>query len=331
MLQPVILSGGAGTRLWPLSTPERPKQFLPLVEERPMLVATVERLDGLDAETPIIVCGTSHANLVHAEVPSARLILEPEGRNTAPAIAVAALSVDRDTVLLVLPSDHLIGDGTAFAGAVRTAVAAASGGLLVTFGVVPTGPATGYGYIRPGEPIDGYRLVDGFVEKPDLSAARRFVDDGYLWNSGMFAFAAGTYLDELESHRPQMLAAVREAVVDGALDARAWAAVPSESVDHAVMEHTDKAVVIALDAEWDDVGSWDSLADLTPTDASGSTFVGDVVAIDVEESYVRTTGPTVAVAGVSDLIVVATEEAVLIVPRGESQRVKELLEQLRKT
>ncbi len=329
MLQPVVLSGGAGTRLWPLSTPERPKQFLPLVEERPMIVATIERLDGLDAATPIIVCAQIHGDIVRTEAPSARLILEPDGRSTAPAIAVAALSVDPDDVLLVLPSDHLIEDGDAFRAAVRRAVTAAEDGNLVTFGITPTGPATGYGYVRPGEPIDGVRIVDSFAEKPDLETARRYVEEGYLWNSGMFAFTAATFLEELAAHRPRMLATVRAALVDGDLDPEAWAAVPSESVDYAVMEPTDRAVVIALDAGWDDVGSWDSLADLTPTDVAGSTFVGDVVAIDVEESYVRTTGPTVAISGVSDLIVVATEKAVLVVPRGESQRVRELLEQLR--
>lgn len=328
MLRPVILSGGAGTRLWPISTAERPKQFLPLVEERPMIVATVERLDGLAAGQPMVICGEAHASLVHVEVPSAEVILEPEGRNTAPAIAVAALLSKPDDVLLVLPSDHVIRDGEAFREVVTRGVAVASEGQLVTFGIVPSGPATGYGYIRPGEPVDGVRLVDEFVEKPDLATAIEYVDDGYLWNSGMFMFTAGDFLAELEIHRPEMLEAVRAALTDDGIDADAWASVPSESVDYAVMEPTDRAVVMALDAGWDDIGSWDSLADLTPTDDTGSSLLGDVVAIDVEGSYVRTTGPTVAIAGVEDLIVVATDEAVLVVPRGDSQRVKELWQQV---
>ncbi len=328
MLRPVILSGGSGTRLWPLSTPARPKQFLPLLEERPMIVATIERLVGLDAGTPMVVCGEAHADLVHAEVPSALLILEPEGRNTAPAIAVAALLSDPEDVLLVLPSDHLVSDGEGFRKAVQRGMEAAEDGELVTFGVVPTGPATGYGYIRPGEPLDGIRLVDEFVEKPDRATATRYVEDGYLWNSGMFLFTAEAFLEELEAHRPDLLAAVRSAVADGGIDPTAWGAVPAESVDTAVMENTDRAIVIVVDVGWNDVGSWDSLADLTPSDASESTVIGDVVALDIGGSYIRTTGPTIAIAGVDDLIVVATDEAVLIVPRGESQRVKDLLQRL---
>jgi mannose-1-phosphate guanylyltransferase/mannose-6-phosphate isomerase len=328
MLRPVILSGGSGTRLWPLSTPDRPKQFLPLLEERPMIVATIERLEGLAAGTPMVVCGEAHADLVRAEVPSALLILEPEGRNTAPAIAVAAILSDPEDLLLVLPSDHLITDGEGFRDAVRKGMEAAQDGDLVTFGVVATGPSTGYGYIRPGEPLNGIRLVDEFVEKPDRTTAMRYVEDGYLWNSGMFLFTAEAFLDELDTHRPDLLATVRSAVEHGAIDAAAWSAVPAESVDTAVMENTDRAIVIAIDVGWNDVGSWDSLADLTPSDASESTVIGDVIALDIGGSYVRTTGPTIAIAGVDDLIVVATDEAVLIVPRGESQRVKDLLRRL---
>lgn len=296
-----------------------------------MIVATIERLVGLDAGAPMVICGESHADLVHAEVPSALLVLEPEGRNTAPAIAVAALLADPEDVLLVLPSDHIVGDEEAFRDAVRRGAAAAAAGYLVTFGIVPSGPATGYGYIRQGEPLNGVRLVDEFVEKPDRNTAAQYVADGYLWNSGMFVFTAEAYLDELGAHRPEMLAAVRAALQDGILDPTAWAQVPSESVDNAVMELTDQAVVIGLDAGWNDVGSWDSLADLTPTDSTGSSYIGDVVALDVEGSYVRTTGPTVAISGLDDLIVVATAEAVIIVPRGESQRVKELLKRVQGT
>lgn len=289
-----------------------------------MIVATIERLDGLGFAPPIVVCGEIHADLVKAEVPAAQVILEPEGRNTAPAIAVAALRCDPDDVLVVLPSDHVIRDEDAFREAVNLAVEAASEGRLVTFGIVPSGPATGYGYIRPGEPINGVRLVDEFVEKPDLATAEQYVADGYLWNSGMFVFTASDFLTELTAHRPGLLAAVRAALTDTGIDAAAWEAVPAASIDYAVMESTDQAVVVALDAGWDDIGSWDSLADLTQTDNTGSSLIGDVVAIDVEGSYVRTTGPTVAIAGVDDLIVVATDEAVLIIPRGDSERVKEL-------
>lgn len=329
MLRPVILSGGAGTRLWPISTKDLPKQFLPLVEERTMIAATVGRLAGLQSERPIVVGSAAHEGLILRDVPNAKLILEPAGRNTAPAIAAAAMYTKPDDVLVVLPSDHVIVDEQAFRAAVETAAKAAADGALVTFGIVPDSPSTGYGYIRPGEKRGkGVKAVAEFVEKPDLATAERYVADGYLWNSGMFVFTAARFLEELEAQRPKMHKAVRKAFSDGVIDPEKWEGVPSESVDYAVMEGTADAVVVPLDAGWNDVGSWDSLASLRPGDEHGNVLIGEVAAQGTSGSYIRTAGPAIAVAGVSDLIVVATDEAVVVVPRGESQRVKDLLAEL---
>lgn len=329
MLRPVILSGGAGTRLWPISTKDLPKQFLPLVEERTMIAATVGRLAGLESERPIVVGSAAHEGHILRDIPNAKLILEPSGRNTAPAIAAAAMYTKPDDVLVVLPSDHVIVDEDAFRSAVGVAAGAAADGALVTFGIVPDGPSTGYGYIRPGDDRgDGTKEVAEFVEKPDLATAERYVEAGYLWNSGMFVFTASRFLDELKAQRPVMRKAVKKAFRDGVIDPDTWEAVPSESIDYAVMEGTSDAVVVPLDAGWNDVGSWDSLAELGRADGHGNVLMGETVAQDTTGSYIRSAGPAIAVGGVSDLIVVATDEAVVVVPRGESQRVKELLAEL---
>ena len=332
---PVILSGGAGTRLWPLSRELLPKQFIPLVEDHTPLQATAMRLAPLDeCRAPIVVCNENHRFMVTeqlgavAAAPSA-VLLEPAGRNTAPAIAAAALKAlalgdgGEDPILLVLPADHLIGDGQRFAAAVRAAVREAAAGSLVTFGVVPTYAETGYGYIKAagvtGVPGPG-RRVDRFVEKPQAAAAARYVrDGGYYWNSGMFVFSASRYLSELATlARPvhdAVTAAHDKAAADAGfvwLEAESFRRAPAVSVDHAVMEHTAGAVVIPLDAGWSDIGSWAALADVGQKDAAGNVTRGDTLLEGVRDTYVRSGERLVAAAGVADLVIVDTADAVLV-------------------
>jgi mannose-1-phosphate guanylyltransferase/mannose-6-phosphate isomerase len=341
MIVPVVLSGGSGTRLWPLSRRLRPKQLAPLVGERTMLQATVDRTDGLAGSDPIVVANVDHAPAIRRQLSGdPTLVLEPVGRNTAPAAAIAALAARRggdDPVLVVLPADHVIPDLAAFRAAVDTAVGLAREGSLVTFGVVPTRPETGYGYIEQGEAVDGGgNRVARFVEKPDEATAARYVDAGtYLWNSGMFVFLASVYLEELERHRPEMAAAARAVygasgwegstlTLDGSL-----AECPADSIDYAVMEHTDRAVVVPLDAGWNDVGAWPALWDLAEHDAGGNVLIGDVVAEGVADSYVRSGGGRlVAVVGLADVIVVDTPDAVLVCHRDAAQDVKAVVERL---
>lgn len=324
-LIPVVLSGGSGTRLWPLSTPARPKQLHALVGDRPMLVETVRRLDGLGADSPVIVCGEAHADALRAVLhgDEAQVVAEPIGRNTAPAIAVVALTADPDDVLLVLPADHLVADVDAFAAAMRSAVDLARSGHLVTFGIVATHPATGYGWIEPGDPVDGARAVASFREKPDAATAAEYLAAGWLWNSGMFCFRVGTFLDELGAHRPDVLVATRKALGEGGIDPAAYEAVPSVSVDHAVMEPTDRAVVLPLDAGWSDIGSWASLWEVLDKDADGNAVVGEALLVDTRDSLVYTDGRPVAVFGQSGVAVVAGDDGVVVVPLDESQQVRE--------
>ncbi len=330
MIVPVVLSGGAGTRLWPLSRPELPKQFLPVVGDESMLVQTVRRLDGLsDLAPPIVVSSSAHTELVASQLPEATIISEPYGRNTAPALAAAATSVPDDPILVVLPSDHTIDDVEAFHQALGRAVRAAEDGWLVTFGVVPHRPATGYGYISPGPPLsdaDEVRRVDRFVEKPDEPSAAEYVAGGYLWNSGMFVMRASAYLAELESHRPDVAAAVAAAVFDGAIEAASWAVCPAVSIDVAVMEQTNRAAVVPLDAGWNDLGSWPTLLELGEADEAGNVISGDVWLLDSKGSYVRSTSRLVAAVGLTDLIVVETPDAVLVVHRDQAEAVRDIAE-----
>jgi len=347
-LQPVLLSGGSGTRLWPLSREAYPKQFLPLVGEDTMLQATWRRVAGLSPRAPLVVANEEHRFLVAEQLrlcgaPPGRIVLEPVGRNTAPAIAIAALVASADggdPLLLVLPSDHVVRDDAAFREAVRAAMPAAESGALVTFGIVPTAPETGFGYIHAAEG-DGVRPVSRFVEKPDAQTAQRYLDaGGYYWNSGMFLFRATRYLEELAKFRPDILDAARAAcghlehdvpTRDSEflrLDREAFAASPSESIDYAVMEKTDAAMVLPVDIGWNDVGSWSALWDVSEQDGDGNAHHGDVIAIDSRNSYAYATR-LVALVGVDDLVVVDTDDAVLVAAKDRVQDVKQVVARLK--
>ncbi|MCK4840882.1 MAG: mannose-1-phosphate guanylyltransferase/mannose-6-phosphate isomerase [Methylococcales bacterium] len=344
---PVILSGGSGTRLWPLSRSQYPKQFLPLVSEHTLLQETVLRLQGIDSlKGPIAVCNEDHRfmmaeQLREINIPPSAIILEPIGKNTAPAVALAALAVDsdsKDDILLVLPADHVIADVASFQKAVKQAEMMAEKGYLVTFGIVPTAPETGYGYIKSGNKNTDVAFdVANFVEKPDLATAKKYVDSGdFFWNSGMFAFKAGRYLEELEKYHPDMLKACAEsfnsAKVDAdfiRLDKDIFALCPADSIDYAVMEKTDKAVVIPLDAEWNDVGSWSALWDVTNKDDSGNAVSGDVLTVNTENSFLHSSSRLITTVGVSDLVIVETADAVMVASKEQVQDVKEIVEQLK--
>jgi mannose-1-phosphate guanylyltransferase/mannose-6-phosphate isomerase len=348
-LLPVILSGGSGTRLWPLSRDTRPKQFLPLVGERSLFQQAVLRTRAVKApvQGPMVVCNESHRPLVEEQlrelgVASTAVVLEPTARNTAPAVGAAALLAQRlaasgsDALLLVLPADHLIRDVDAFAAAVEAAAAAAAEGYLVTFGVVPDRPETGYGYLLCGADAGRWTILERFVEKPDLEAAERYVASGrYLWNSGMFVFSASTYLRELGRHAPATLAACRDAVAAASADTGctrlgpAFAASPADSIDYAVMEKTDRAVVVPLDAGWSDIGSWSALYDVLAKDGGGNVTAGDAILEQCRGTYVLASKRVVAAVGLQDVIVVETDEAVLVVARDAAQSVKRVVDRLK--
>ena len=350
---PVILSGGSGTRLWPVSRKTHPKQFWPLASEASMLQETCKRLDGHDcAEDPIVVCNTDHRFFVAHQLEelgldSASIILEPMGRNTAPAAAIAALhamesrSAEKsdDPILLILPADHVINDIAAFHQVLEHGEQLAEKGHLVTFGIVPTGPETGYGYIKGGAGLNattGARHIERFVEKPDKTTAEKYLASGdYFWNSGMFMFRASRFLEELQKFAPDMLqaskAAYEKAIRDMdfiRLDAEAFEQSPGDSIDYAVMEHTQDGVVIPLDAGWNDVGSWSALWEIGEKDDAGNVIMGDVLALESENCYLRSDGRLLATVGIDNLVVVDTPDVVMVAPRNQVQRVKELVAQL---
>ncbi|WP_132999142.1 mannose-1-phosphate guanylyltransferase/mannose-6-phosphate isomerase [Luteimonas arsenica] len=342
-LLPVLLSGGSGTRLWPLSREAYPKQFLALSGGHTMLQDTWLRVAPLASLAPVVVANEEHRFLAGEQlrqvgVDGAAIVLEPVGRNTAPAIAAAALQAGADgsdPLLLVLPSDHVVRDAAAFQAAVREAMPSAEAGALVTFGIVPEAPETGFGYIQAGAG-EGVRQVLRFVEKPDAATAQQYLDaGGYYWNSGMFLFRASRYLEELGRFRPDMLDAVRKAF-DGAardgdfvrLDRDAFAASPSDSIDYAVMEKTDRAMVLPVDIGWNDVGSWSALWAVSEQDADGNAHNGDVVTIDSRGSYVWSRR-MVALVGVDDLVVVETDDAVLVASKDRVQQVKDVVAKLK--
>lgn len=328
---PVILSGGSGTRLWPLSSVARPKQFHALVGEETLIQATVRRVKGEGTAPPIVVCNQAHVaevvdQLQAIECPPSAVVVEPVGRNTAPAVAAAALVLDPETVMMVLPADHLISDEEVFRSAMSVAVEAAAAGSLVTFGVVPTRPDTGYGYIEMVEGVGPAYPVERFVEKPDAGTAASYVAAGYLWNSGMFVFEAGVILEEMRRHEPAVVEAVEAALPDGLRDSvltlgESFGDAPSISLDHAVMERTDRAVVVPLDAGWTDVGSWNSVWETLASDG-GTVTHGEVLTVDVERSYVRSESRPVAVIGLDDVIVIETPDGVLVMDKERSQDVR---------
>jgi mannose-1-phosphate guanylyltransferase/mannose-6-phosphate isomerase len=346
MLVPVILSGGAGTRLWPLSRELHPKQMLPLVGSNTMLQDTVRRLAGLEVAAPMVVCNEAHRFLVAEQLRSIdckprAIVLEPAGRNTAPAIALAAHATlageEGDPLLLVLPADHVIPDVAAFHRTIEVASAAARNGSLVTFGIVPTNPETGYGYIRRGGLAGGSYRIAEFVEKPDVARAQAFLASGdYYWNSGMFLFRARRYLEELEKFAPDIAAACGNSFAGAVrdldftrIDPVAFRECRSESIDYAVMEKTSDAVVVPLDAGWSDVGNWTSLHAACEHDAQGNALFGDVMVEDTHDSYVYSSSRLVATVGLRDHVVVETKDAVLVAPKERAQDVKKLVARLK--
>ncbi len=345
---PVLLSGGSGTRLWPVSRESFPKQFWPLVSDRSMIEETARRALGEGFAPPIVVCNQAHRFVVaeqlrRAGVVSPRILLEPVGRNSAPAIAAAALLVaeqDPDTVLWMMAADADIRDVPALHRALAAAAAAARAGRIVTFGMRPTSAETGYGYIEVGEPIAGLPGVHDlarFVEKPDAATAAKLSASGrHLWNSGMFVFTAGTLLAEMERHAPEVLLALRPAVSGRSedldfirLEPAAFGRVPSISLDYAVAERTDRAAVVPADLGWSDVGSWGALWDMGAKDAAGNVAVGDVLLEDAGNCYVRSDGMLTAVLGLQDAVLVVTDDAVLAMHRDRAQDVKRVVDRLR--
>jgi len=348
MLIPLILSGGSGTRLWPVSRRNLPKQFLSLAGSDTLFQQTVSRTRALPGATaPIVVASEDHRFLAaeqlrEADIDGGTIVLEPVARNTAPAIALGAfeaLKRDPEALLLVLPADHLIGDGASFAAAVRQALPAAGQGWLVTFGIRPDRPETGFGYIRRAEAIDGHAFrVERFVEKPDLATAVGYLAaGGYDWNSGMFLFKASRYLEELGEHAPAMLAAVREAYASAhgdldfvRVDQDAFARVPDDSIDYAVMEKTARAAVVPVDCAWSDIGSWSALWLAGQRDADGNLREGDTLAIDARNSLLRSHDRhLLAAVGVDDLVVVTTPDATLVARRDAAQDVKKVVDRLK--
>ena len=343
----MILSGGAGTRLWPLSRELLPKQLLALTGEQTMIQDTAARLRGFpDATTPIVVCNEAHRFLVaeqlrEMDMPPSGILLEPVGRNTAPAIALAAHAARQlagnDALMLVLPADHVLRDLAAFQAAIRLAVPAAAAGKLVAFGIVARTPETGYGYIRRAAGAGPVAPIAQFVEKPDEARAREFIASGdYFWNSGMFMFGAARFLDELAAHAPDIAevcarasaTAVREKDFTR-VDEAVFAACRSDSVDYAVMEKTRDAVMVPLDAGWNDVGSWAALHDVLPADERGNVMRGDVLLEDADGCYVHADSRLVAALGLHDMVIVETADAVLVAPKSKVQDVKKLVARIK--
>ena len=346
MLTTVLLSGGVGSRLWPVSREAHPKQFQPLSGELSMLQQTLQRTSGLEETDPLVVCNEEHRFMVAEQLrqvglEAGALILEPQGRNTAPAVALAAihaLEADPEALLLVLPADHLITEVAAFVDAVTRAIHLAEQERLVTFGVVPATAETGYGYIKCGATIsDDIFDLEQFVEKPDAATARAYLESGnYLWNSGMFLFRAATYLEQLQAHAPEILERCRKAMEQASVDldfvrpdAEVFDQCPSDSIDYAVMEKTDRGAVVSLDCGWSDVGAWSSLWDVAERDAEGNACMGDVIVDNSHNNYFRSESRLLAATGVDDLVVVETADAVLVSHRDKVQDVKRIVTQLK--
>jgi len=346
MLLPVVMAGGSGTRLWPLSRTLYPKQFLSLNTSLTMLQETLRRLEEIPHQPALVICNESHRFIVAEQLRKAGqqhsgIILEPDGRNTAPAVALAALQAQasgHDPIMLVLAADHEIQDENRFVNAVKEAASFAQSGKLVTFGIVPTSPETGYGYIQMGEKLggEGYKVA-AFVEKPELDVAKHYLEDGrYLWNSGMFMFKASVFLAELKQFRPDILSACEKSLTNSTrdldfirIDGEQFHNCPEESIDYAVMEKTTEAVVVPLDAQWSDVGSWSALWDISQKDLNGNAIRGDVLTEDASDSYLYSQHRLIGVVGVKDLVVVETKDAVLVAHKDKVQQVKNIVSQLK--
>ena len=347
MIVPVLLAGGVGSRLWPVSRELYPKQFLPLVDQQySMLQQTYQRLQGLpELAAPIVICNENHRFLVAEQLreikQTASIVLEPEGKNTAPAAAVAALqalNADENALILVLPADHVILQKQAFLNALQLGRPLAEAGRLVTFGIVPQAPETGYGYIQRGAALgqSGGFAIEQFVEKPNLQVAEKYLASGnYYWNSGMFLMSARTYLEELRKHCPEMNSACEKALAGASrdmdfvrLDKEAFAACPSDSIDYAVMEKTESGAVLPLDCGWSDVGSWSTLWEVQDKDENGNVLRGDVMLDDVRNSYVRAESKLVSAVGLDNVIVVETKDAVLVADKSRVQDVKNIVKRL---
>ncbi len=347
MLIPIILSGGAGTRLWPLSWGDHPKQFLPLISNKTMIQETLLRLKGLELGAPVISCGEGHRFMVAQQIGEISdvkptILLEPMAKNTAPAIAAAccaAMKQDKDAVVVVLPSDHVIADVEAFQKAVKAAATNAEKGYLVTFGIVPTFPATGYGYVKAsGDESDGAYRLEKFVEKPCLEKAQEYLASGeYSWNSGMFVFKAATFLEELKLYNPEMaelsIEAFEKANVDTdfiRLNEKSFGKIKGDSIDYAVMEKTRKGRVVKLNAGWDDLGSWSALYDISKKDENQNVIKGeDVITLDTTSSYIRGGKRTIATIGLDDVVIVDSDDALLVAAKGKIQDVKKIAEQIK--
>ena len=347
MISPIIMAGGSGTRLWPLSRSLYPKQFLSLINENSLLQETLKRLDGLNCLPPVIVSNNEHRFIVAEQlrqfgVDDFQIILEPVGRNTAPAVALAALKsleLHGDHHMLVLAADHAIQDIEAFHAAVLAAEQESVDNKLVTFGIVPTKPETGYGYIKKGEQVkNSVFKVNSFVEKPDLETAKNYLEQKcYLWNSGMFMFKASVYLDELKKFRPDILAACKESLSSASTDldfirlnSDVFAECPDESIDYAVMEKTQDCVVIPLDADWSDIGSWTSLWEISEKDEHENVSHGDVINYNSRNNYIYSEGSLISTVGVNNLIIVQTKDALLVAQQDNVQDIKKIVEILKK-
>lgn len=349
---PIILSGGTGSRLWPLSRELNPKQFLSLVSENSMLQETLVRLQGnstVSTESdPVIVCNDAHRFLAAEQLrqinyQNPAIILEPEGRNTAPAICVAALHLiaqNQDPIMLILPADHVISDGDSFHQTLAQGAELAEKGKLVTFGIFADSPETGYGYIQQGEMIDKTNnafLISRFVEKPDKQTALSYIDSGdYLWNSGMFMFKSSVFIQELEKYQPEMVKCCRQALKLAKndcdfirLDAASFISSPADSIDYAVMEKTEHAIVIPLDANWSDVGSWDALWEIGKKDSQGNVCHGDLILEQVNNSYIHADYRLVAAIGMENCIIIETADAILVADKNQAQKVKSIVQTLK--
>ena len=344
-MKPVVLAGGTGSRLWPKSRAALPKQFLALTSDNTMLQDTITRLSGTDAEAPVFICNDAHRFLVAEQlrkknIEHGGILLEPVGRNTAPAIALAALHATKngeDPILLVLAADHLIKDQSAFHSAIIKAGALANEGKLVTFGIVPDQPHTGYGYIKAGNVLNvGFEVAD-FVEKPELDTAKQYVESGdFFWNSGMFMFKASRYVEELSKYNPEILEICRRAIETEApdldfirVDSEIFSTCPDDSIDYAVMEKTDSAAMVPLDAGWSDVGSWTSLWETADKDDNGNVCVGDTILENTKNSYINAEQRLVSVIGLEDVIVVETKDAVMVAHKDDAQSIKNVVNKLK--